>query len=115
MTRRRVLCGLLLASAVLACTLLIANGFRAMARQEQVRNRLTLEQAEGMTREELVRMVGPPDDSDDNTCTYQLYDRGRTLVVCFDEAGKVCIVDDSGCGPSTPPALIGKIRRWLGW
>jgi hypothetical protein len=113
MTRRRVLCGLLLASAVLAGTLLIANGFR-MARQQQVRSGLTLEQAEGMTREELVRTVGPPDDSDYNTYTYQLYDRRRTLIVCFDEAGKVCIVDDSGCGPGRPPTLTERIRRWLG-
>jgi hypothetical protein len=54
MTRRRILCGLLLASVVLACFAgwLVRGPWSMWARFEQVK--------EGMTREEVIRTVGLP-------------------------------------------------------
>jgi hypothetical protein len=134
MTRRRVLCGLLFASAVLACFagwLWIADSHRVMrARFEQVKK--------GMTREEVIRTVGGPpgepqpgtylkanfkglayDDcweSHDGTLTVGWDDvvwggYDATLVVRFDDVGTVkgrMIID------KTPPTLTERIRRWLG-
>jgi hypothetical protein len=126
MTRRRLICGLLLASVVLACfagVLWIANAFRVRAmeeqakkRYEQVRERLTLQQIEGMTKEEVVRTLGSPEEDAEDFYVYPLYDSGRTLLIFFDKGGKVDDVDRSGCGPLRPPTptLTGRIRRWLG-
>jgi hypothetical protein len=114
MTRRRAVCAFLFAAAVLAGTLLIANALQATAIQTKNKNDLTLAKVDGMTKEELVRIVGPPDNSDHNTCTYRLHDRGKTLVVCFDEAGKVCSVMGYRFGPPfTRPTLTERIRRWF--
>jgi outer membrane protein assembly factor BamE (lipoprotein component of BamABCDE complex) len=124
MTRRRILCGLLLASAVLACgvsVLLIANARKmTRAKFEQVQV--------GMSRAEVIRTVGgPPGDYsnggslyytvylDLQTTDYQhwLSDDGH-LAVYFDDANTatnvvVCDVPDFG-----PPTFTERLRRWLG-
>jgi hypothetical protein len=120
MTRRRILCGLLLLSAVLACFagwLWMANAGHVRAMQEQAKKGLRPEQVEGMTREQVVRTVGLPNKIRDDEYVYWLYEGyGATLVIDFDDAGKVCDVERIPCGgPATPPpTLTERIRRWLG-
>jgi hypothetical protein len=120
MTRRRLLFGLLLASAMLACFagwLLIGRRV-SQARFEQVKI--------GMSREEVIRTVGgPPGDHSNGECVslcglgtfrdkgYESWrgDDGE-LFVRFDDAGtatNVVIQDVFG-----PPTLTERIRRWLG-
>jgi hypothetical protein len=115
MTRRRALCGLLL-SAVLVCSvgwLVITSSPRATrARFQQVK--------EGMSREEVIRMVGPPKEDysrhpDRRAHTYiherWLCDDGGLNIV-FDDADRVVVVQVSELDP---PPLTERIRRWLGW
>jgi hypothetical protein len=116
MTRRRVLFGLLLASAVLACVagwLWIVNaGKPTRAKFEQVK--------EGMSREDVIRTVGCPPGN---------YSSGRTdlaelelnewwlcddayLIVRFDHtdtADYVRVLDIE----ARPPTLTERIRSWL--
>jgi hypothetical protein len=114
MTRRRLLCGLLLASAVLACFggwLWITSRQRVTrARFEQVKS--------GMSREEVILMVGSPPDHywrDGSpihpAATQQSawFCGDAELVVDFDDAGSalnVMMVRE--------PTLTERIRRWLG-
>ena len=123
MTRRRVLCGLLLLSAVLACFagwLLIASHSRSMrARFEQVK--------EGMTRGEVIRTVGAPAGDYSGRDVILTGWSGRSwehetwvcedgeLLVRFDAAGmatEVVVLDVED--PLGPPTLTERIRRWLG-
>ena len=116
MTRRRVLCGLLLASAVLACFagwLVIASGPRVTReRFEQVKK--------GMSREEVIHIVGVPPEPALPRCEFV---RGRfldynywvgdaaLLFVSFDDGGTavdVVVVEN------TSPTFTERIRRWLG-
>jgi len=119
MTRRRVLCGLLLASAVLACFagwLWMASGPRVTrARFEQVKK--------GMSRQEVIRIVGgPPSD-------YALAERyvaggiarlrydewlcdDGQLLVLFDDADTATDVIVNEFEPLT---LTDQIRLWLAW
>jgi hypothetical protein len=121
MTRRRVLLGLLLASAVLACCagLWIVSRPRSMrARFEQVK--------EGMTREEVIRTVGAPPGHDSNSGYRETPPDVRfehdleewscddgLLMVRFDDRGTAAevYVLDIGVGRQT---LTERIRRWLG-
>jgi hypothetical protein len=123
MTRRRVLCGLLLASTVLTCFagwLWMASGPRVTgARFEQVKK--------GMTRQEVIRTVGGPPGN------YTTSDRffgtaqdlwvadGAELRVKFDDAGTATeVLVFSGhiyYGPVVlqPLTFTERIRRCLGW
>jgi hypothetical protein len=127
MTRRRLLCGLLLASALLVCFagwLWVVSHLRVTmgARFEQVKK--------GMTREEVIRTVGgPPRDYSDGRAWawrdsrypfrfegYQqwLCDEGELLVL-FDAAGTAIDVRVQGVARDAgPPTLTERIRRWLG-
>jgi hypothetical protein len=114
MTRRRVLCGLLLASAVLACLggwLWMGSGPRVTrARLEQVKA--------GMSREEVIRTVGGPPG--DYTIDGAVPDEGQSywrcdyglLVVWFDDSGRAMQVDLEVI--PRPETLTERIRRWLG-
>jgi hypothetical protein len=126
MTRRRLLCGLLLASAVLACfagwLLVIASGPRVTrSRFEQVKK--------GMSREEVIRTVGGPPGNyslrgtdsrglpmpthrsiDPKHYENWLCDDGRVLVF-FDDADRV---DEVMFYDRSPPTLAERIRHWLG-
>jgi outer membrane protein assembly factor BamE (lipoprotein component of BamABCDE complex) len=111
MTRRRVLCGLLLLSALLACFaswLWVVNGRKmTRARFEQVR--------EGMSREEVIRTVGAAPDSLQDNYNSVGWDYWRcdeaVLIVRFDytDTAIAVYVDDG-----SPPTLTERIRRWLG-
>jgi len=135
MTRRRLLCGLLLLSALLACLggrLCIASRPRVTrARFEQVKT--------GMSREEVIRTVGgvPGDYSSDGRGSlealhrsleklpataldpehrilwkyeYWYVDDGK-LQVDFDAADMAVKVS---IWKHEPPTLTERIRRWLG-
>ena len=120
MTRRRVLCGLLLASLLLACFagwLWVASGPRVTrGRSEQVKV--------GMSREEVIRTVGGPpgfytggrrqilglDQDVDGFDAFWICD-DVGLVVYFDEAGTVIHAQVTS---DRPPTLTERIRRWLG-
>jgi hypothetical protein len=125
MARHRILCGLLLASALLACGagwLWMASGPRATrARFEQVK--------EGMTREEVTRIVGVPGDYSSGECAtlFRRYgqeaheswvcDHGELLVL-FDDRHRATDVVlreilDLSKGPR-PLTLMERIRQWLG-
>jgi hypothetical protein len=116
MARRRLLCGLLLLSAVLACFagwLVMASGARVTtARFHQVEK--------GMSREEVIRVVGgPPGDysngrrvsllAGNQPCENWLSEDGE-LLVDFDDAGTVTVVRIV----DTFPSLTERLRRWLG-
>jgi hypothetical protein len=117
MSRRRVLCALLLASAVLVCFagwLWMANGNKmTRARFEQVK--------EGMSREDVIRTVGGPPgdytidgavpDQGYANIDYWRFDDGL-LVVWFDKSGKVVQVDVEII--PRPETITERIRRWLG-
>jgi hypothetical protein len=124
MTRHRVLCGLLLGSAVLA----YFGGWLWIASKPQV-TRARFEQVkEGMSREEVIRTVGgPPGDYREGRRpitpdldrffgvedAYWVCDEGA-LMLYFDEAGIVTdpwVTDVANCPPST---FTERIRRWLG-
>jgi hypothetical protein len=124
MTRRRVLCGLLFLSAVLACFggwLWMANRPRPMrAKFEQVKK--------GMSRAEVIRTVGwPPGDYSregvvqmHSEVRFWVYDRwfcdDGELLVRFDDAdtaSDVVIQDVVYFGPPKL-TLTERIRRWLG-
>jgi hypothetical protein len=126
MPHRRVLCGLLLASAVLACFagwLWIASGPRVTrAKFEQVQK--------GMSREEVIRTVGgPPGDYSNRHCTNRRYFPltatipGREswlsyeghLVVWFDDTGTAeeVAVFNVDCDEETS-TFTERILRWLG-
>ena len=123
MTRRRVLCGLLLGSAVLA----YFGGWLWIASKPQV-TRARFEQVkEGMSREEVIRTVGgPPGDYREGRRpitpdldrffgvedAYWVCDEG-ILLVQFDNgdtATRVAVGDNT----IEPPTLTERIRRWLG-
>jgi hypothetical protein len=117
MTRRRILFGLLLLSAVLACFvgwLVIACGPRSMqSRFEQVKK--------GMSREEVIGTVGgPPGDYADGRISvpnsaivweYECWtcDEGQ-MHVLFDDGGTVTKMILS----NPRPTFTERIRRWLG-
>jgi hypothetical protein len=130
MTRRRVLCGLLLFSAVLACF----GGWLVIAsRPRMTRERFKLVKA-GMSREEVIRTVGwaPGNYWSDRHClieiAYDLPQEGwwvcddADLIVEFDGGGtatEIWIVDDPdrltlSRKISRPATLTERIRRWLG-
>jgi hypothetical protein len=123
MTRRRALCGLLLASAVLACSVGVlwnANARKVTrARLEQVKK--------GMTREEVIRTVGGPAGDYAGRDVILSGFPGRSLdyetwvcadgelLVLFDDAGtatEVTVLDVED--PLGPPTLTERIRQWLG-
>jgi hypothetical protein len=130
MTRRRLLCGLLLLSVVLACgagALWIANGRKVTrVRLERVKK--------GMTREEVIRTVGGPAGDyagrdvilsgfpgrslgfPGRSLDYQTWVcADGELLVLFDDAGvaiEVAVLDVED--PLGPPTLTERIRRWLG-
>ena len=115
MTRRGVLCGLLLLSAVLVCGvgwLVIASRPRATrARFQQVK--------EGMSREEVIRMVGPPKEDysrhPDRRAGTHIHERWfcdeGCLSVVFNDADRAEVVYVLELDP---PPLTERIRRWLG-
>jgi hypothetical protein len=120
MTRRRVLCGLLLASALLVCFagwLRVASGSRvSLVRFEQVKK--------GMSREEVIRTVGgPPGDySADRRrpfCRGVLPEHERwlcddgELFVRFDDDDTAAHLEVFDALRPTP-TLTEQIRRWLG-
>jgi hypothetical protein len=124
MTRRRAFCGLLLASAMLACFagwLWTTSGPRVTrARFKQVK--------EGMSRDEVIRIVGGPSGdyrngsisteaiimSVEQAKSYECWfcDDGLVLVR-FDDSGRAVEVD-LDVGITQPPTLTERIRRWLG-
>ena len=120
MTRRRILCGLLLGSVVLALgvgVLWIVDARRVTrARFEKVKK--------GMSREEVIRIVGgPPADYSSGRALDYRYDWKRQnwlceeglLLVAFDDAETATEVrglDVVKSGP--PPTLTQRMRRWLG-
>jgi hypothetical protein len=138
MTRRRVLCGLLLASTVLACGagwLWMVSGPRVTrARFEQVKK--------GMTKEEVIRTVGvPPGDYSSDEDLYDGWVRQQAapwdifdwwacddgqhdethksvsyLLVRFDGTGTALEVKTISevRGVVVPQTLTERIRRWLG-
>jgi hypothetical protein len=115
MTRRRVLCGLLLASVVLACF----GSWLWMVSRPRV-SRATFEQVhEGMSREEVWRIMGgpPKDYVVDRAIGFDRlmpYDRwlcdDAVLLVLFDDEDTVNEVHIG----SGPPTFTERIRRWLG-
>jgi hypothetical protein len=118
MTCRRVLCGLLLASAVLACFagwLIIANAGNAgkvtRARFEQVK--------QGMSREEVIRTVGESPRMYVEGLEYWSCDDGWLLVefdaydvATYANVGHLSLRPQEV--PAEPPTLTERIRRWLG-
>jgi hypothetical protein len=125
MTRRRVLCVLLLASALLACFagwLWIRRPHLTRARFEQLKGQIK----KGMSSEEVIRTVGvPPGDYSNGRCVPISY-RGSVphewvcsdgaLYVRFDNTETVYDVDvlDVLDRPLPPPTFTERIRRWLG-
>jgi hypothetical protein len=119
MTRRRVLCGLLLASVVLACGV----GALWLAQARKV-TRARLEQVkQGMSREEVIRTVGrPPGDYSSDQYMEPWIPSGALEIWACDEAFLLVQFDDGG--PATevrtedvmarPATLTERIRRWLG-
>jgi outer membrane protein assembly factor BamE (lipoprotein component of BamABCDE complex) len=119
MTRRRVLCGLLLASAVLAC---FAGWLWVASRPRLTRERFE-QVKKGMSREEVIRTVGRPsgDYTSGKYIAMQTASPPHELWVC-DEAILLVQFDNGdtatrvAVGDNTiqPPTLIERIRRWLG-
>jgi hypothetical protein len=113
MTRRRVLCGLLLLSGVLACFAgwLVSRPRSMQARFEQVK--------EGMSREEVIRIVGgPPGDYSTERNRLIEFDAFQcwscdtgVLLVGFDANNTATMVSVSDNGG---PTFTQRIRRWLG-
>jgi hypothetical protein len=108
MTRRRLICGLLLVSAVLACFggLWIVSRPRVMlARLQHVK--------EGMSREEVTRIVGRPPDYETPSGPSQDWWIGDDawLTVDFDDTETAIGV---WVREIDPPPLTERIRRWLG-
>jgi outer membrane protein assembly factor BamE (lipoprotein component of BamABCDE complex) len=137
MTRRRVLCGLLFASALLACF----AGWLWLVSGPQVTRAKFKQVHKGMTREEVIRTVGgPPGNYSRADEIYLLHravsshwtvDRSGTaqdlwiaddaeLRVKFDDAGTATTVmvfpGHFHYGPVVlrPLTLTERIRRWLG-
>jgi hypothetical protein len=119
MTRRRILCGLLLASAVLACFAgwLVSHPRSMRARFEQVQK--------GMSRDEVIRTVGgPPANYADLQMIRRTYFEGVGCDACWvgDDAKLIVYFDDAGTVMATvivdasppPLTLTERIRRWLG-
>jgi len=113
MTRRRLVFGLLLLSAVLAGFvgwLWIADNRRApLARYERVK--------EGMTREEVIQIVGAPPSRRkiliDPAAGLDVWAcEEAMLLIHFDEAGTAARVTVTEL---QPPTFTERIRRWLGW
>ena len=113
MTRRRVLCGLLLASAVLACFAgwLVSRPWSMVARFGQVK--------EGMSRDEIIRIVGgPPGDYTTKQNRLVEFDAFEcwscddgVLMVAFSNNTARIVRSPGNDGSST---LIERIRRSLG-
>jgi hypothetical protein len=123
MTRRRVLCGLLLVSAMLAClagVFLIASGPRvSQARFKQVNK--------GMSRQEVIRIVGGPPGDYSSGQYATTYGRARNywqvegwfcddgeLLIHFDHADSAAEVVLLNVDLPRSPTLTERIRRWLG-
>jgi hypothetical protein len=117
MTRPRILCALLVASAVLACGIGVLWFITASkvtvsrARFNQVK--------EGMSREEVIRTVGGP-PGDYSSSGYMPSNDGLEQWSCDDGLLLVHFGDD---GTATelwvfkmrqPPTFTERIRRWLG-
>jgi hypothetical protein len=119
MTRRRVLCGLLVASTMLACFagwFLVRRPHVTRARFEQVK--------EGMTRKEVIRILGSAPngvvhkqvgiaDRHDRLLDYDCWvgDDDHALLVGFDDGGTAVDVLVTRTQTQT---LTERIRRWLG-
>ena len=118
MTRRRLLCGLLLLSAVLACFAcwLVIGPNSMLKRFEQVK--------EGMTREEVIRTVGGPPG---NYVSGIVYLKPRPEIFGFeswmcDDGELLVFFDDGGTATDVRvsdvitfvPTLTERIRCWLG-
>jgi hypothetical protein len=125
MTRRRLLCGLLLLSAVLACF----AGWLWIASAHPVSSARFAQVKKGMTREEVHRIVGgPPGDYSSGgrvglAMAPSLFpDRDyycwlcddRELLVWFDETETVADVVVAGVLHFGTPTLTERIRLWLG-
>jgi outer membrane protein assembly factor BamE (lipoprotein component of BamABCDE complex) len=121
MTRRRVLCGLLLALALLACFagwLWVTAPRVTRERFEQVK--------EGMSREEVIRTLGgavgePGTQVGFNSDKWYRFNShewhidGAVLIVYFDDAGTVRDVTILDFPPPPPPrTLFARIHNWLG-
>jgi hypothetical protein len=119
MTRRRILCGLLLFLALLACF----AGWRWVTRDPQL-TRARFEQVkEGMSREEVIRTVGrPPGDYSSDKYMEPLMPSTLLEIWACDEAFLVVQFDDAGTATEVrvegiigrPATLTERIRRWLG-
>jgi hypothetical protein len=119
MTRRRVLFGLLLPSAALACFagwLWIASGPRV------TRERFRLVK-KGMTREEAIRTVGvPPGNYSGHRAVPMFTSHGEEFDEWFCDGGHLVVVYDFygnradfvGIRHFAPPTFTERIRRWLG-
>jgi hypothetical protein len=121
MTRRRLLCGLLLLSAVLACF----GGWTWMASGPRM-TRARFEQVQvGMSREKVIRTVGgPPGTYSERESLYTHFDFVFTCDACWvgDDARLLVFFDEAGTVTNTlivdhfvpPQTLTERIRRWLG-
>jgi hypothetical protein len=113
-SRRHILLGLALVAATLVCF----AGWR-IAHAPKV-TRKQLEQVEGgMSREEIVRMVGQPVPMEGlGRSEYWACDEIEVgLLVRFDNDGRAAAVRIvRGWGPPPPPPspLVERIRSWLG-
>jgi hypothetical protein len=113
MSRRRLLFGLLLASAVLACF----AGWLVMASSPRV-TRATFELVkEGMSREQVYRTVGGPPDDYATITEHGLFEAwmcdDACLLVQFNADGKATDVGIMNTG-GRPLTLTERIRLWLG-
>src|SRR5262245_60058983 len=121
MTRRRLLCGLLLLSGVLACF----GGWLWITRPRATRERFE-QVKKGMSRDEVARTVGVPPGNYSNGGVYPVLDHpvmigshqswlcdDGYLLVHFDEADTAIdvVVSDVTYLKTT---LTERIRRWLG-
>jgi hypothetical protein len=125
---RRVLCGLVLSSVMLAAVLACFLGLLQIANARNARKMRPppFEQVkEGMSREEVVRtMGGPPGNYSGGLCQSMcrrglgscqrwLYDEGE-LLVRFDDADRATYVVVRPVWHLRPPPLTQRIRSWLG-
>jgi hypothetical protein len=112
MTRRRVLCGLLFASAVLACFAywlwLPSTPSPGWARAKFAKVK------KGMSREEVTRTVGRGEKYglEDNPRKDWWIGDNTYLIVEFDDTDMAIDIDLGEVGP--PLTLTQRIRRWLG-
>jgi hypothetical protein len=111
MTRRRALCGLLLASAVLACF----GGWLWMVNGSRVRKERFEQVKKGMTRGDVIRIVGTRGADFARQMDYDRWICDDVLfVVHYDDAGTVTKVASTDDFYRPPPTFTERIRRWLG-